>query len=112
MQTLRKLRDRLNDHLQAAGETYLQHLVKATSFAARMMAGALACLIHGLLPFLLTHTGSDCVRRLYDEMVENRRQSAGAKPGGASTEVGAHPVARRKRGCGLQAANGHPQSDA
>ncbi len=74
MQALKNLRNRLNDHLQAVGETYLQHLVKATAFAARMMAGALACLIHGLLPFLFTHTGSDCVRRLHDEMVENRGQ--------------------------------------
>ena len=83
MQALRKLRDRLNDHLQLVGETYLQHLVKATAFAARMMAGALACLAHGVLPFLFTHTGSDCVRRLHQEMVENRRQRTSAKPDGA-----------------------------
>lgn len=74
MQAIKNLRNRLTDHLQEVGETYLQHLVKATSFAVRMMAGSLACLAHGVLPFLFTHTGSDCVRRLHDEMVENRRQ--------------------------------------
>ena len=72
MQAIKNLRNRLNAHLREVGETYLQHLVKATTFAARMMAGSLACLAHGLLPFLFTHTGSDCVRRLHDEMVENR----------------------------------------
>ena len=76
MQALRNLRNRLTDHLREVGETYLQHLVKATSFAVRMMAGSLACLAHGVLPFLFTHTGSDCVRRLHDEMVENRGQSS------------------------------------
>ncbi len=78
METPRKLRARLNDHLQAVGETYPQHLVKATAFAVRMMAGSLACLAHGVLPFLFTHTGSDCVRRLHDEMVENRGQPSDA----------------------------------
>ena len=77
MQAIKILRNRLNAHLREVGETYLQHLVKATSFAARMMAGSLACLAHGLLPFLLTRTGSDCVRRLHEEMVENRRQTSG-----------------------------------
>ena len=74
MQALKNLGNRLTVHLREVGETYLQHLVKATSFGVRMMAGSLACLAHGVLPFLFTHTGSDCVRRLHDEMVENRGQ--------------------------------------
>ena len=66
--------NRLDDHLQELGETYPQHLVKASGFAATMLAGGFACLVHALFPFLFVRTGSDCIRRLHDKMVENRRQ--------------------------------------
>ena len=62
----------LSEHLRAVGETYPQHLAKATGFAVAMLAGGIACLLHGLLPFLFVKTGSDCIRRLHEEMVENR----------------------------------------
>ena len=66
--------NRMNDHLQEVGETYPQHLMKAAGFAATMLAGTFACLVHALLPFLFVRTGSDCIRRLHGEMVENRKQ--------------------------------------
>ena len=72
--------NRLGDHLQEVGETYPQHLLKATGFAVTMLAGGLACLVHALLPFLFVRTGSDCIRRLHGEMVENRKQPPHAEP--------------------------------
>ena len=52
-----------------------------------MFAGALACLVHALLPFFCVTTGSDCIRRLHDRMVVNRHNltqpKADAVPEGA-----------------------------
>ncbi len=64
--------NRLGDHLQEVGETYPQHLKKAAGFGIAMLWGGLACLMHALFPFLFVRTGSDCVRRLHGEMIENR----------------------------------------
>ena len=76
MPTVQKSLDRLDDHLQEVGETYPQHLARATGFALTMLAGGLACLVHAILPFLFTHTGSDCIRRLHAGMPEKRIQPA------------------------------------
>ena len=80
MQTIQKSPNRLDGHLQEVGETYPQHLVKATGFALTMLAGGLACLVHAILPFLFTHTGSDCIRRLHQEMVEHRTRPPHLEP--------------------------------
>ena len=72
--------NRLTDHLQEVGETYPQHLIKASGFAATMLAGGVACLVHALLPFLFVRTGSDCIRRLNEEMVQNRKRPSPAEP--------------------------------
>ena len=70
---------RLTDHLRQVGETYPQHLIKASGFAATMLAGGVACLVHALLPFLFVRTGSDCIRRLNEELVQNRNQPSPAE---------------------------------
>ena len=64
--------NRLDDHLREVGETYPQHLQKAAGFGVSMIVAGIACLVHGLLPFLFVRTGSDCIRRLHGEMVDNR----------------------------------------
>jgi hypothetical protein len=51
-------------HPVEIGESYSEHLGKATGFGLAMIAGGLACLVHGLLPFLFERTGSETVRRL------------------------------------------------
>ena len=80
MPSVQKSLSRLDDHLQEVGETYPQHFANATNFALTMLAGGMACLIHALLPFLFTHTGSDCIRRLHREMVENRTRPPRLEP--------------------------------
>lgn len=60
------------DHPRSVGESYLEHLGFATTFGARMLAGGLACCLHGLLPFLFTTTGSRTVRVLYERMTRAR----------------------------------------
>jgi hypothetical protein len=65
-------RPSFTEHPRAVGETYLQHLHSAWSFAAAMIAGGLACFVHGLFPFLCTTTGSSAIRQLHERTVVNR----------------------------------------
>lgn len=59
-------------HPESVGETYAGHLCAASRFGARMIAAGLACLVHGLLPFLFATTGSRTIADLSDQMVRNR----------------------------------------
>ena len=70
----------LTEHLEEVGETYLQHLAHAVGFAVAMLVGALACLVHALLPFLFVRTGSDCIRRLHRQMGQRGRGDAQEEP--------------------------------
>ena len=60
------------EHPASVGETYGEHLVSASGFAGRMAVGALACFMHGLLPFLFTRTGSGIINDLHGQMILNR----------------------------------------
>ncbi|MEO1168382.1 MAG: DUF6356 family protein [Pseudomonadota bacterium] len=62
----------LTKHLRDIGETYAEHFVAASGFGLRMVTTGLACLVHGIFPFLFEKTGSEMVRRLHDEMVRKR----------------------------------------
>lgn len=62
-------------HPEAVGESYGEHFVVASSFGAAMILGGLACMVHGILPFLFTSTGSQTVKRLHDRMVVSRRRA-------------------------------------
>ena len=63
------------EHPASVGESYLEHLARASCFGTRMMFAGLACLVHGLLPFLFVKTGSRAISELNDRMVVNRRVS-------------------------------------
>ncbi len=70
------------EHPAWVGETYGEHMVSAWSFSARMAVGALACFVHGLLPFLFTRTGSGIIAELHNRMILNRsRQRVPSSPG-------------------------------
>jgi hypothetical protein len=59
-------------HPASVGETYTEHLVRAVCFAARMMLAGLACLIHGVLPFLFVRTGSRAITELNERLIATR----------------------------------------
>jgi hypothetical protein len=63
-----------NEHPASVGETYWQHLLRASWFGGRMLMGAGACFIHALLPFLFVKTGSETITQLHAAMVTNRRR--------------------------------------
>ena len=51
-------------HLDAANETYFQHMRFAATVGAMVVAAGLACLIHALVPALCTRTCSVTIGRL------------------------------------------------
>ena len=64
------------EHPETVGETYLEHMGSAWSFAGGMLVGAAACFLHGIAPFAFQKTGSQRIATLYDRMVLNRRRHA------------------------------------
>jgi len=66
-------------HPKDVGESYGEHFVVATSFGTAMILGGLACLVHGVLPFLFTSTGSGTIKRLHERMVVSRRRTPAAE---------------------------------
>jgi hypothetical protein len=70
-------------HPASVGETYWQHMRAATRFGLRLAWAAFACLVHALLPFLFTTTGSSTVADLQAKMLANRKQrKVGEESGG------------------------------
>lgn len=71
-------------HPASVGETYGEHFGSASYFGLRMIGAGILCLIHGVLPFLFTTTGSRTIIELHDRMVANRHRAA-RMPGRATT---------------------------
>lgn len=71
------------EHPASVDESYGEHLAMATGFGVRMILGGIACLIHGLLPFLFVKTGSHQISCLHDTMVVNRNRKQARQPGQA-----------------------------
>ncbi len=71
------------DHPESIGESYVEHLGHALSFAGALAICALACLVHALVPALCESTASRAVTRLHDRMT-SRRQGASALGGVAA----------------------------
>ncbi len=74
------LHELFTEHPNSVEETYAEHMGTAFSFAGRMFLGAIACFIHGFLPFLFVKTGSATIGELHDKMVVTRQQHAPGRP--------------------------------
>jgi hypothetical protein len=66
-------------HPASVGESYSQHCGFAFAVGLRMIGAGLACVLHGLLPFLFVHTGSTCIRELSANLGTRRPRSASAE---------------------------------
>ncbi|OYQ34563.1 capsule biosynthesis protein [Niveispirillum lacus] len=60
------------EHPASVGEGYWAHMGQAFSFGFTMLFAAMACILHGLFPFLFVKTGSNTIRRLHERMVTHR----------------------------------------
>jgi hypothetical protein len=65
-------------HPRSVGESYFEHMQVAFTFGCRMLGAGLACLMHGLFPFLFVTTGSTTVRHLHDSMITHRSRERAA----------------------------------
>lgn len=63
------------EHPAAAGETYWQHLLFTLGMGARLMFAGFVILIHGILPFALTYTGSKHLKKC-NKILSERAQKA------------------------------------
>ena len=63
-------------HPATVGESYGEHLVTASSFGGRMVLAGIACMLHGLLPFLFVRTGSRAVSELNAQLITRRSGSS------------------------------------
>jgi len=61
------------EHPASVGESYGKHLGRATCFGLRMVCAGIACLVHGVLPFLFERTGSRAIADLNERMLVKRR---------------------------------------
>lgn len=63
------LRRMFTEHPEAVGESYIEHMGVALSFAGPLLAAGMAALVHAVLPFLCVTTASGTVKRLHDRMM-------------------------------------------
>ena len=55
-------------HPKEVGESYGHHLMNASAFGFRMLAGGLAVLVHSVFPFMFVNTGSRTMDKLHRRM--------------------------------------------
>ena len=70
------LRHLFTAHPDAVGESYVEHMRVALSFAAPLAVAAGAALVHAFLPFLCETTASRTVKALYARITVRRPQPA------------------------------------
>jgi Family of unknown function (DUF6356) len=58
------------EHPKSVGESYVEHMGVALSFAGPLLVAGLAALVHAFLPFLCVTTASGTVKRLHARMVD------------------------------------------
>jgi Family of unknown function (DUF6356) len=63
------------EHPQSVGETYGEHMVRATCFGGRMVVAGLACMLHAWLPFIFVRTGSQAINELHARMQATLRRA-------------------------------------
>lgn len=60
------------EHPASVGESYTQHMGMAFGFGGKMVLAGLACLLHGIFPFLFKCAGRNCIEDLHRRMVTHR----------------------------------------
>ena len=67
--TFAALKTAFTAHPGSVDETYVQHLIFASRFAARLFAAGAAALIHAILPFMFEKTASNLIRQMHHDIV-------------------------------------------
>jgi Family of unknown function (DUF6356) len=75
------------DHPDSVGESYFEHMTVAFGFGFQMLGGALACIIHGIVPGLFVCSGSKTINCLHDRLQEKRGGKAPSIASDAETAL-------------------------
>jgi hypothetical protein len=75
-----RLLDVFTRHPSTVGETYGGHLVFASGVGGRMMLAGMACMLHGIFPFLFERTGSRAIQDLHGRVTSGARAQTGREP--------------------------------
>jgi Family of unknown function (DUF6356) len=64
-------------HPQSVGESYFEHMAVAFGFGFKMLGGALACIVHGIVPGLFECSGSKTIVCLHERLQAKRSGTLG-----------------------------------
>jgi hypothetical protein len=67
-------------HPESVGESYFQHMAVAFGFGFQMLGGALACIIHGIVPGLFEKSGSKTITSLHAKLLAKRACTMAPQP--------------------------------
>jgi len=56
------------EHPASCNESYIEHLINAALFGAKLVIAGIACVVHAILPFLFVNTASARVKKLNEEL--------------------------------------------
>lgn len=79
--------DAFTRHPAAVGETYGEHFVFATGVGKRMILAGLACMMHGVFPFLFERTGSRTILDLHRQVTSGGRAKLNAPETAATIQA-------------------------
>jgi len=79
--------DAFTRHPAAVGETYGEHFVFATGVGGRMVLAGLACMLHGIFPFLFERTGSRAILDLHSQVTAGARAKLTAPEAAATIQA-------------------------
>jgi len=77
---LARFRHLFTEHPKSVGETYLQHMGSALSFAKALSTAVFFATAHAVLPFVFTKSASRIVISLHERMVAHRSRSEDTGP--------------------------------
>jgi hypothetical protein len=73
-----RLLDAFTRHPATVGETYGGHLAFASGVGGRMVLAGIACMLHGIFPFLFERTGSRAILDLHGRVTGGARAQTSA----------------------------------
>lgn len=76
------------EHPASAGETYWQHLMFTLGMGSRLVFAGAVIIIHGILPFTLTYTGSNQLKKC--NKILSERAAAAQMPQESPLPYGDH----------------------
>ena len=62
------------EHPASCNESYIQHLINAALFGAKLVIAGIGCIVHAILPFLFVDTASNQVKKLNEELKSRFQQ--------------------------------------